>query len=89
MGKSRNAPHPAARWPLPLHRGIWYKASMGSKQHTKPDDAAQSKRFIEAAREAGADETEEGAERGLAKLDLRHRGRNRSQRNPDEEGSQR
>ena len=31
----------------------------------KRDDPEQSKRFIEAAREAGADETEEGAERAF------------------------
>jgi hypothetical protein len=30
-----------------------------------PDDPAQSKRFLEAAREAGADETEEGADRAF------------------------
>ena len=32
---------------------------------SKPDNPAQSKRFIEAAREAQADETEEGAERAF------------------------
>jgi hypothetical protein len=37
------------------------------KQHTA-DNPAQSKRFIEAAREAEADETEEGAERALKKV---------------------
>jgi hypothetical protein len=31
----------------------------------KPDDPEQSKRFIEAAREAEADETEEGAARAF------------------------
>lgn len=31
----------------------------------KPDDAEQSKRFLEAAREAEADETEEGAQRAF------------------------
>jgi hypothetical protein len=31
----------------------------------KPDDPKQSKRFIEAAREAQADETEEGAKRAF------------------------
>jgi hypothetical protein len=34
----------------------------------KQDDPAQSKRFIDAAREAGADETEEGAERAFKKV---------------------
>jgi hypothetical protein len=33
-----------------------------------PDDPEQSKRFIEAAREAEADETEEGAERAFKKV---------------------
>lgn len=37
-----------------------------SKQ--KPDDPAQHKRFIEAAREADADETEEGADRAFKKV---------------------
>ena len=34
----------------------------------KPDDPAQSKRFIDAAREAEADETQEGAERAFSKV---------------------
>jgi hypothetical protein len=34
----------------------------------KPDDPAQSKRFIEAAREAEADETEEAADRAFKKI---------------------
>lgn len=34
----------------------------------KPDDAAQSKRFIEAAKKAGADETKEGAARAFKKV---------------------
>lgn len=34
----------------------------------KPDDEAQSKRFIEKAREIEADETEEGAERAFKKV---------------------
>jgi hypothetical protein len=33
----------------------------------EPDDRAQSKRFIEAAREAGADESKEGADRAFKK----------------------
>jgi len=40
------------------------------KTATKPDDAAQSKRFIETARKIGAGETEEAAERALKKVDL-------------------
>jgi hypothetical protein len=35
---------------------------------SKPDDPEQSKRFIEAARKAEADETEEGAERAFKKV---------------------
>lgn len=34
----------------------------------KPDDAEQSKRFLEAARKAEADETNEGAERAFKKV---------------------
>jgi hypothetical protein len=34
----------------------------------KPDDPAQSKRFIEAAREAKADESKHGADRAFAKI---------------------
>lgn len=34
----------------------------------KQDDPRQSKRFIDAAREAEADETEEGAERAFQKV---------------------
>jgi hypothetical protein len=34
----------------------------------KQDDPAQSKRFIDTAREREADETKEGAERGFAKV---------------------
>lgn len=39
---------------------------MAKKPKTKPqDDPEQSKRFIEAAREAAADETEKGADRAF------------------------
>ena len=34
----------------------------------KPDDPAQYKRFLEAAREAEADETKEGADRAFKKV---------------------
>lgn len=34
----------------------------------KPDDPAQSQRFIEAAQQAEADETKEGAERAFKKV---------------------
>jgi hypothetical protein len=38
------------------------------KETHKPDDPAQSKRFIEAAREAEADETEKGADKAFKKV---------------------
>jgi hypothetical protein len=37
------------------------------QQKPKQDDPEQSKRFIEAAKQAQADESEEGAERGFKK----------------------
>jgi hypothetical protein len=40
---------------------------MTNKPKSKPDDPEQSKRFIEAAKEAGADETEKGADRAFKK----------------------
>ena len=43
---------------------------MPPKYKRKPDDPAQSKRFIEAAREAKADETREGADRAFKKVVL-------------------
>lgn len=41
---------------------------MAEKPKPKPDDPAQYKRFIEAAREAEADETKEGADRAFKKV---------------------
>ena len=41
---------------------------MGRKPKPKPDDPAQSKRFIETAREVEAEETKEGADRAFKKL---------------------
>jgi hypothetical protein len=41
---------------------------MERKRPSKPDDPGQSKRFIEAAREAGADETEKGADRAFKRV---------------------
>jgi hypothetical protein len=38
------------------------------KDKPKPDDPAQYKRFLEAAREAEADETEEGADKAFKKV---------------------
>jgi hypothetical protein len=39
-----------------------------STSKPKPDDPAQYKRFVEAAHKAGADETEEGADRAFKKV---------------------
>jgi hypothetical protein len=45
-----------------------------TKQKPKSeDDPKQSKRFLEAAREAEADETEEGADRAFRKATKPHR----------------
>jgi hypothetical protein len=41
---------------------------MSGKPERKPEDPAQSKRFIEAARQAEADETEEGADKSFKKV---------------------
>lgn len=41
---------------------------MARKPERKPDDPEQSKRFIDAAKEAGVDETEAGADRAFKKV---------------------
>ena len=41
---------------------------MKSKPKAKQDDPEQYKRFLEAAKEAGADETEEGADKAFKKV---------------------
>jgi hypothetical protein len=41
---------------------------MPQKPERKPDDPAQYQRFLEAAREAKADETEEGADQAFKKV---------------------
>ena len=41
---------------------------MTRKPEPKSDDSAQSKRFIEAARKAEADETEESADKAFKKV---------------------
>jgi hypothetical protein len=41
---------------------------MPKKPKPEPDDPEQSKRFIETAREAEADESEEGADRAFNKV---------------------
>jgi hypothetical protein len=43
-------------------------SAMTKKPQRTKDDPEQSKRFIEAAREAEADESEEGAERAFKKV---------------------
>jgi hypothetical protein len=51
---------------LPLMLQISYSDVMERKPKPNPqDDPEQSKRFIEGAREAGADETDKGAERAF------------------------
>jgi hypothetical protein len=41
---------------------------MGRKPDPKPDDPAQSKRFIEAAEETGADSDDKALERAFKKI---------------------
>jgi hypothetical protein len=41
---------------------------MTTKPRPKDDDAKQSKRFIDAARKAEADETEEGADKAFKRV---------------------
>jgi hypothetical protein len=43
------------------------KTTLSEKNSKKPDDPKQSKRFIEAAKEAEADETESGADSAFKK----------------------
>lgn len=40
-------------------------SSRAPRPAARPDDPEQSKRFLEAAKEAGADETEKGADRAF------------------------
>ena len=44
---------------------------MSEQKKREPDDPEQSKRFIEAAKKAGADESEKGADKALKKV-IRH-----------------
>jgi hypothetical protein len=46
------------------------KTTLMPRKAHKPDDPAQYKRFLEAAREAKADETKEGADRAFKKIAL-------------------
>lgn len=43
-------------------------AKTAQKPKRKPDDPAQYKRFLEAAKKAEADETEKGADRAFKKI---------------------
>jgi hypothetical protein len=52
---------------------------MPKKPERKPDDPKQSKRFIDAAKEAEADETEAGADRAFKKIAPQKRPGRRSQ----------
>ena len=47
---------------------------MPQKPPIKPDDPAQSKRFIDTAREREADETKEGADKAFKKVTQRPAG---------------
>jgi len=72
---------------------------MPRKPKPQPDDAAESKRFIDMARELGSDETEKGREafertfgkvmgRPQESTSQKPQARNRSRRTRDAEGSQ-
>ncbi len=50
---------------------------MKRKEARKPDDPAQSKRFIDMAREAGADETKDSADRAFKKVNAKITSRQR------------
>jgi hypothetical protein len=52
---------------MPVIRYWWL---MAKKSEHKPDDPAQYKRFVEAARKAEADETKEGADLAFKKVAL-------------------
>ncbi len=45
---------------------------MADKSPRKPDDPAQYKRFLEAAKKAEADETEKGADKAFKKVTSKH-----------------
>jgi hypothetical protein len=54
---------------------------MERKPKPKPDDPAQYKRFLEAAKKAEADDTKEGADRAFKKIASRPRKNNRTSKN--------
>ena len=58
---------PSPRYLIPLLR-IWDEPLVPDEKERKPDDPAQSRRFIETAREAEADETKEGADKAFRKV---------------------
>ena len=58
---------PVAEGP-PTHCGGKVLVSELDKKPPKPDDPEQTKRFIDAAREAEADESEAGADRAFKKV---------------------
>jgi hypothetical protein len=55
---------------------------MAAEKKLKRDDPKQSKRFVEAAREAEADETEKGADKAFKRVSPKRvpEGRNRSRK---------
>lgn len=69
MGKAASSNSPAT---TVGENAIRYaiRATMKPKPEHKPDDPAQYERFLEAARKAEADETEEGADRAFKKVSL-------------------
>jgi hypothetical protein len=52
-----------------------------TKDQRKSDDPAQYKRFLEAAKEAEADETKEGADRAFDDVIRRSKDRQKSEKN--------
>ena len=55
-----------ARWRT--RGGSAYSGVMSKKPQPKPDNPAQSQRFIDAAKEAGVDETGEGFDRAFKRV---------------------
>jgi hypothetical protein len=53
---------------MAVRRDFAYIAQMAKKPELKPDDPEHYKRFLEAAKEAEADETEKGADRAFKRV---------------------
>jgi hypothetical protein len=53
---------------LPFEDRSLYRRATADKPKPKPDDPAQYKRFLEAAREAETDESKEGADQAFRKI---------------------